>query len=194
MRVLVVYAHPSPRSFAGELHRRAIAISRERGHDVDELDLYAERFDPVMSPEMYDHYLDTSVNRAEVGPYVDRLLAAQALVLVYPVWHDGLPAILKGFIDRVFLSGVVFRIDEHGVFWPLLGNIQRLVAVCTYGASRRRTAEVGDLPRRFFMRNLGALIAPGAPKEYLSDYGLDVATHAQRDRFEQRVAHAFRQW
>jgi len=132
MRFLIVYAHPSPSSFVGALHRRVVEITNERGHEVDALDLYAEEFDPVMSRRTYDCYLDTRANREEVAPYVERLLAAEALVLVYPVWHDSLPAILKGFIDRVFLPGVIFEIDEKGVFYPRLQNIRRLVAVATY--------------------------------------------------------------
>ena len=194
MRFLIIYAHPSPSSFAGALYRRVVEIANERGHQVDELDLYADKFDPVMSRRTYDCYLDTSANRQEVAPYVERLLAAEALVLVYPVWHDGLPAILKGFIDRVFLPGVVFEIDEQGVFYPRLQNIRRLAAVATYGASRNRTAHVGDLPRRFFMRNLGALVAPGAPLQYIADYGMDGATQPQRARFLARVVRAFNAW
>jgi len=194
MRVLVVYAHPAPSSFVGALYRRVVEIANERGHQVDELDLYAEEFDPVMSRRAYDCYLDTRANREEVAPYVERLLAAEALVLVYPVWHDGLPAILKGFIDRVFLPGVIFEIDEKGVFYPRLQNIRRLVAVATYGASRNRTSHVGDLPRRFVTRNLGPLIAPDAPIQYIADYGMDAATHAQRARFLARVARACKAW
>ena len=194
MRVLVVYAHPAPASFAGLLHRRVMEVLRERGHEVDELDLYGERFDPVMSVHTYENYLNAPANREEVLPYVERLLAARALVLVFPVWHDGLPAILKGFFDRVFLRDVVFEIDENGVFRPLLQNIQRIAAVATYGASRNRTAHVGDLPRRFFMRNLGALVVPEAPKQYLADYGLDGASPAQRARFMARVTRNFRAW
>jgi putative NADPH-quinone reductase len=194
MRVLLVYAHPKPSSFVGALHRRVIEILSERGHDVDDLDLYEEKFDPVMSRHTYDCYVDTAANREGVGPYVERLLAAGALILVYPVWHDGIPAILKGYIDRVFLPGVAFEIDEKGVFRPILQNIQRLAAVATYGASRRRTSHVGDLPRRFFMRNLGDLIAPGAPTQYIADYGMDGATQAQRARFAARVTRAFKAW
>jgi len=194
MRVLLVYAHPKPSSFVGALHRRVIEILSERGHDVDDLDLYEEKFDPVMSRHTYDCYVDTAANRDGVARYVERLRAAGALILVYPVWHDGLPAILKGYIDRVFLPGVAFEIDEKGVFRPILQNIQRLAAVATYGASRRRTSHVGDLPRRFFMRNLGDLIAPGAPTQYIADYGVDGATQAQRARFVARVTRAFKAW
>jgi NAD(P)H dehydrogenase (quinone) len=194
MRVLVVYAHPSPSSFAGALHRRVIEIVSERGHEVDELDLYSEEFAPVLSRRTYDCYLNIVANRAEVAPYVERLLAARAMVLIYPVWHDGLPAILKGFFDRVFLPGVAFEIDANGVYLPRLQNIRRLAAVATYGASRNRTSHVGDLPRRFFLRNLGLLVDPAAATQYIADYGLDGATQAQRARFLARVTRAFRTW
>jgi NAD(P)H dehydrogenase (quinone) len=194
MRVLIVFAHPSERSFIHAINDEIGEILRVHGHEVDLLDLYDEHFDPVMSRHMYKHYLDPHENRLEVTSYADRLLAAEALVLIYPVWHDGLPAILKGYIDKVFLRGVAFDIDEQGVFWPRLGNIRRLAAIATYGASRHRTAHVGDLPRRFVHRNLGALIAPGSPIEYFADYAMDIATPPQRDRFLKRVARAFRKW
>jgi NAD(P)H dehydrogenase (quinone) len=194
MRVLVVYAHPSPSSFAGALHRRVIEIVSERGHEVDDLDLYSEEFAPVLSRRTYDCYLNIVANREEVAPYVERLLAARAMVLIYPVWHDGLPAILKGFFDRVFLPGVAFEVDANGVYRPQLQNIRRLAAVATYGASRSRTSHVGDLPRRFFMRNLGLLVDPEAAPQYFAGYGLDGATQAQRARFLARVTRAFRTW
>ena len=194
MRVLVLYAHPSETSFVAALHRETCATLAARGHEVDNLDLYAEGFDPVLSRETYRHYLDPKANRAEVGAYVDRLLAADALVLIYPVWHDGLPAIMKGFIDRVFLRGVVFDIDEHGVFRPLLSHVKRLTAVATYGADRHRTLHVGDLTRRFVTRNLGPLIAEGTPIEYLADYGMDRSTPVQRERFLKRTIKAFSRW
>ena len=194
MRILVVYAHPEEHSFVGSLHVRLCEQLRSLGHEIDDLDLYAERFDPVMSRYTYDHYLDTTANRAEVAAYVERLLSAQALVLIYPVWHDGLPAILKGFIDRVFLPGVIFTIDENYIFRPNLHNIRRLAAVATYGASRNRTSHVGDLPRRFFLRNLGALVPEGAQIQYIADYGLDAASPTERARFLKRVTHTFDAW
>ena len=116
MRILVLFAHPLETSFVSALHARIVETLRLRGHEVDDLDLYAEGFDPVLSRQTLIDYLDTCANRARVGPYVERLLAAEALVLVSPVWHDGFPAILKGYFDRVFLPGVSFKVDQHGVF------------------------------------------------------------------------------
>ena len=120
LRILVVFAHPLETSFVSALHARVVEILRSRGHIVDDLDLYAEKFDPVMSREGLLHYVDTSANTREVEGYVRRLRAAEALVLVFPVWFDGLPAIMQGYFQRVFLPGVSIRIDEAGLFHPNL--------------------------------------------------------------------------
>ena len=85
MRVLVLYAHPVETSFGAALHNTVVAALRARGHDIDDCDLLVEGFDPVMSRQDRIDYHDKAVNRARVGPYVDRLLAAEALVLVFPV-------------------------------------------------------------------------------------------------------------
>ena len=71
-----------------------------RGHEVDDCDLYAEAFDPVMSRQDRIDYHNVAVNRRNVAPYVDRILAAEALVFSFPVWNMGFPAILKGFATR----------------------------------------------------------------------------------------------
>ena len=194
MRILVLFAHPLETSFGAAVHKRALATLRSRGHDVDDLDLYAERFDPVMSRQAFISYLDASANRAEVAPYVDRVLAAEALVLIFPVWCDGLPAILKGFFERVFLPGVSFRIDESGAFRPMLQNIVRMAAVATYGARRSRVSLIGDAPRRFVEGNLGALIAPTARRNYLAFYGIDSSTAQRRAQFLDLVARSFEAW
>ena len=108
-----------------------------RGWEVDDCDLYAEGFNPVMTAEERRAYHEVAPNTAPVQAYVDRLLAAQALVLVFPVWNFGFPAILKGFFDRVFLPGVSFRLED-GLVKPNLTHIRKLAAVTTYGGTRMR--------------------------------------------------------
>ena len=160
LRVLVIFAHPLETSFVSALHARVVEILRAGRHVVDDLDLYAEKFDPVMSREGLLRYVDTSANTREVEGYVERLRAAEALVLVFPVWFDGLPAILQGYFQRVFLPGVSVRIDEAGLFHPNLRNIRRMAAVCAYGEGRMGVAAKKDPPRRFVRDNIRALIDP----------------------------------
>ena len=137
MRVLVLYAHPVPESFGAAIHETVVASLKAAGHEVDDCDLYAEGFDPVLSCEERRGYHDTDSNTLPVAAYVERVKRAEALVLCFPVWNFGYPAILKGFLDRVFLPGVSFKMVD-GKAQPALHNIRRLVAVTSYGGSRWR--------------------------------------------------------
>jgi len=194
LRILVVFAHPVETSFVSALHARVREILGARGHIVDDLDLYAERFNPVMSREGLLRYVDTKANTCEVEGYVQRLKAAEALVLVFPVWFDGLPAIMQGYFQRVFLPGVALRIDEQGLFHPNLHHIRRIAAVCAYGEGRRDVAAKGDPPRRFIRDNIGVLIDPKGRFEYLALYDMNFITAHRRAGFMKRVAHAFESW
>jgi NAD(P)H dehydrogenase (quinone) len=184
MRVLVLFAHPVETSFSASLHRVTVEALRAAGHQVDDCDLNAEGFNPVLSREERIDYHDLTKNRANVGPYVDRLLAAEGLVLVYPVWNYGYPAILKGFFDRIFLPGVSFKLVD-GKVRPTLHNIRKLAAVTHYGGTRFRTIVNSDPPRRHFKRTLRLMVKPGAPARYLALYDMNRPTE---DRCKQFVA------
>jgi NAD(P)H dehydrogenase (quinone) len=194
VRILVVFAHPLETSFVSALHARVVEALRSRGHVVDDLDLYAEKFDPVMSRENLLHYVDTSANTREVESYVQRLRAAEALVLVFPVWFDGLPAIMQGYFQRVFLPGVAIRIDEAGLFHPNLHHIKRMAAVCAYGEGRRDVSAKGDPPLRFVRDNIGALINSKGRFEYLALYDMNYSATQRRAAFIKRVSRAFETW
>ena len=137
MRVLLIFCHPVEDSYNAALHRVAKAALERAGHVVDDCDLYAEAFDPVLSRQERIDYHDPASNRAAVAGYVERLLAAEALVLCFPVWNFGLPALLKGFFDRVFLPGVSFDLGADGRIEPRLQHIRKIAAIATYGARAR---------------------------------------------------------
>lgn len=194
MRVLVVYAHPVETSFVAALHRAVVARLEAGGHDIDDCDLNAEAFDPVLSRQNRIDYHDPALNRAEVVGYVDRLQAAEALVLVHPVWNFGFPAILKGYFDRVFLPGVSFTIDDMGNMEFTLRHIRKLASICTYGGSRWRAVLAGDPTRRFVQRVLRAHIAPGGSCQYLAHYDMNHTRPERRAVFLRQVEDAFAVW
>jgi NAD(P)H dehydrogenase (quinone) len=194
LRILVVYAHPLETSFIAALHLCAVKTLRAGGHNVDDLDLYAERFDPVMSREQFAHYVDTSANTREVAVYVKRLRAAEALVLVFPVWFDGLPAMMQGYFQRVFLPGVALRIDEKGLFHPNLRHLKRMAAVCTYGEDEAAVAAKNNPAHRFVHYNIGALIDPNGRFEYFAHYDMNFSAAPRRAAFMKRVTRAFEKW
>jgi NAD(P)H dehydrogenase (quinone) len=194
MRVLVLFAHPLETSFGAAAHAEAVQSLRKRGHVVDDCDLYAERFDPVMTRKDRAEYYNVSLNRRRVAPYVDRLLAAEGLVFSFPVWNMGFPAILKGFVDKVFLPGVSFDIRPDGAYVPRLFNIKRVGVVCTYGGSRLTTFLAGDPPRRFLKRSMRYNCAPGTRVDYLAHYDMDHTKPGRRAAFLGKVEATFSAW
>ena len=193
MRVLVYYAHPVETSFVAALHATAIESLRAGGHKVDDCDLNAEGFDPVLSRTERLGYHDTASNRTPVASHVERLLQAEALVLVYPVWNFGFPAILKGVLDRVFLPGVSFHLGG-GSYQPGLRHIRRLTAVCTYGGHRWRAMAMGDPPRKCVKRMLRYLISPQGSCDYLAHYDMNNTTPEKRSAFLGKVRGHFQRW
>ncbi len=159
MRILVVYCHPAETSFHAELHAEIVRNLRAAGHQVDDGDLYAEGFDPVLSRAERLRYHDVPANRAPVQGYVDRLLRAEAIVFCFPSRCFGLPAMLKGFFDRLFMPGVAFDITDPAHLKPALTHIRRIAAVVTYGRPRWVAWYMGDPPREIVTRYLKRLTA-----------------------------------
>jgi putative NADPH-quinone reductase len=187
MNILVLYAHPVETSYSAALHRTIVERLIAKGHTVDDCDLYAEDFDPRLTRAERLDYHDMSANIESVRSYVERLRRANALVLSFPVWNYGYPAILKGFFDRVFLPGVSFHLVD-GQSQPLLHNIKKVTAVTTYGGSRFRAILMADPPRKLVQRLMRATVKPGAPVSYLAHYSMNLSTDRTRQTFLRKVA------
>ena len=194
LRVLILYANPVASSFGATLHQQVIRALRSRGHEIDDCDLYAERFDPVMSENERIQYHDITHNRASIAAYADRLLAAEALVLVYPVWNEGFPAILKGFFDRVFIPGVSFTVGPGGALVANLQKLRKIAAVCTYGATRTISFLLGDPPKRVVKRLVRWMPGHRVRCDYLAYYDMDHSNQKQRAAFLDKVKRTFETW
>jgi NAD(P)H dehydrogenase (quinone) len=194
MRVLVVYAHPVETSYNAALHRQVVQSLTGAGHEVDDCDLYAEGFDPVLSRAERLGYHSVPSNREPVQGYVDRLLRAEALVLCFPTWCFGLPAMLKGFFDRVFMPGVAFDLSDPRQVKPKLTNLRRIAAVVTYGRPRHVAWLMGDPPRKIVTRYLRRLAGGAARVDYHAYYHMNVATPPRLERFKLRVGQAMAQF
>lgn len=184
-RAMVLYAHPCAESFNAAVHETVVETLRRRDWDVDDCDLNAEGFMPVLTELERRGYHDEPANIEPVRGYVERLRAAEALVMVFPVWNFGYPAILKGFLDRVFLPGVSFKLVD-GKVRPNLTQIRKLAACTTYGGTRMRAMLVGDPPRKCVTRAVWHVCRPDKMK-YLALYDLNRASDDRRAAHLERV-------
>ncbi len=154
MKVLVVHAHPDPESFGSAMRDAVVRGLRTAEHDVTVIDLEAEGYQPVLTAADYDGY-DQNGDLAGhghpdaiVAGHIDAVRTAEALVFTFPTFWSGLPAVLKGWIDRTMLPGVSFSVRPNGVIRAELGNVRRVVGVTTYGSPRGYRWLVGDGGRR----------------------------------------------
>ncbi len=118
MKIMVVLAHPSTKSFNHAITETVVQALNENGHEVMFHDLYQENFDPVLP---YNEILKGSQLDPQIKQHTDELSNADGIIIVHPSWWGQPPAILKGWIDRVFRTGVAyeFRDGEAGVATPV---------------------------------------------------------------------------
>ncbi len=190
MRVLIVYCHPEPTSYAAALRDTAHAALSRAGHELQVLDLYAEGFNPVLSATEKAAYLpNTAMNVAGVRAHVDALQWAQALAFVFPTWFYGPPAMLKGWLERVWLPGVAFSVPDTagGIAGPRMQHITRLICITTSGSPWWWLRLVRDPGRNLFTRGLRALFHPRCATTWLQLHGMNTSTLAQREAFLGKV-------
>jgi len=188
--MLVVVAHPKDDSFT---HAAAAAVVRgaERGgHDVTMLDLYELGFRPAMSTaERRAYHGDQPLRDPVAAEHAALVAAVDTLVFVYPTWWSGLPAILKGWLERVMVPGVAFRFNTRGKVRPGLTNVQRIVGVSTYGSPWAFVKVLHDGGRRTLLRTLRLNCGLHTATTWLALYSIDTAGEAEREAFLDRVEH-----
>jgi NAD(P)H dehydrogenase (quinone) len=128
MRALVVHAHPEPTSFNAALRDVAVSTLRAQGYGVHVSDLYVKRFKATVDRDDFRTPLDA----AKFNVTLDALLAADLVVFQFPLWWFSMPAILKGWFDRVFVSGAVYG-RQHLFERGKLRGKRALLSVTTGG-------------------------------------------------------------
>jgi putative NADPH-quinone reductase len=194
MNVLVVVTHPCDDSYTHACARAAQAGLARGGHVVDCIDLYAAGFRAEMSlEERLVYETDDPILDPMVRDHAERLKRAEAIVFVYPTWWGGLPAILKGWLERVLVTGVGFTLDPRTKkVRPALKQIRRIVGVSTYGSPWLYIKVMNDNGRRILTRALRMSCGWRTRTEWLALYALDTADaearHEHLQRIESRMA------
>jgi putative NADPH-quinone reductase len=190
MRLLVVFTHPDPASFNAAVFATAVQALTESGHELRVIDLYREGFDPVFSAAEKASYLaDTARNIGGVQAHVEALRWAEGWVSVHPTWFYGAPAMLKGWLERVWLPGVAFTVAtaKERRIGGELRNIRLFVGITTSGAPWWALKLIGDPGRSLFMKGLRPLYARGCRTRWLQLFNMNHVSADERAAFLARV-------
>ena len=190
MRVLVIFSHPSSESYGAALFEMACRTLSAAGHELRVHDLYREQFQPVLTTEEWEKYLTNTDEIIEKHPdHVADLQWAEALVVIYPTWYYGAPAMLKGWLERVWLPGISFEIPDAKQKRPKpkLRHIRHFVGITTSGSPWWSIKVIRDPGRNLWTRGLRVLFAPRCKVGWCQLYNMNHTTDADRSRFLTKV-------
>lgn len=183
----MIHAHPLPDSLNARLAATVETLARAEGWEVTRHNLY-DGFDPVLSPDERAGYYGTPM--PTLAEEKRDLTQAQVLILVFPTWWFGFPAILKGWFDRVWTPGVAYdHAPDLGAMRPRLHEMREVLAVTTMGAPAWIDWLILRRPLRRILR--WAIVRPCAPKasvRWCALYQAEAIPPTRVTRFETRLA------
>ena len=190
MRPLIIFCHPKEDSFNAAVLKTITTHLETAGIEYRLRDLYRSNFSPVLTMQEFDGYLDETCNTDPVAQDVADVQWADCLIFVYPTWWYGLPAMLKGWLDRVLLPGVAFVMPkgDGDNIRPGLTNVTQIAVFTTCGASWGLTTLIGSPGRKTLTRGVRAICAKGCKTMFAAHYLMDSSTDTTRARYLKKVA------
>lgn len=187
VRALVVYCHPCPTSLVAVARDRVVAGLEEAGAEFRVIDLYGEGFVPEFSAAERAAHLKPGADPS-IAHHAEALQWCTTLIVVYPTWWAGQPAMLKGWFDRVLVNGVAWELpDGANRLQPRLRNVTRIVAVATHGSPKYVNAIEGEGGKRTLFRSVRAMCHPLCRTTWLALYDVDRCSAEARAAFLDRV-------
>ncbi len=183
MSTLVVYCHPVPESFVAAMAARVVDSLSAAGAEPRLLDLYTDGFSP------------TGADASLVAAHQEALGAANGLVLVYPTWWSGLPAMLAGWFEQVVAGGSSPRAsspDRTAATRDLLANLDYLAVVTSHGSPKIVNATQGEAGLHFLRRSVRPLCPRRCRIHWIAFYSSDRSTVEQRQAYLDRVERRLR--
>jgi NAD(P)H dehydrogenase (quinone) len=187
-RCLIVTAHPLPASLIARLAERAVATARGNGWTVILCDLHQRGFDPRLTADERAAYYAASPSGSTTDEQRE-LTDAEVLILIFPTWWYGFPAILKGWFDRVWAPGTAFdHAPDLGAMRPRLHGLREVLAITTMGSPAWVDWLVLHRPlRRILCRAIIGPCAPRARVGWRALYRAEAVRHDRLARFEARL-------
>jgi len=188
MQALVIYCHPVEGSFCSAMRDAAVKGLERAGHEVAVIDLAADEFDPVMShTELIAYNTGQGVIPEGLEHYVAMLWEAKILVFVYPTYWSGMPAQLKGWLERVFVQGVAFKLNKNNKVRPAMQHVKHICVISTFGSPYMYVKFVNDNGRRIVTRALRVSTGLRTRVSRFGLYAMDTATQDDRQKFLLRI-------
>lgn len=196
MKCLVVIAHPVSGSLCHAMAHASIEALSAAGHDVEVEDLYQTEFSPPLTVSERQTYYCPPFDSSAIQSQIERLLSADALVLVFPTWWFGFPAMLKGWFDRVWAPGIAYdHANDLGPIKPRLHNLRKTLAITSLGSPWWVDRLVLWQPvKRILKIALLGTCAPSCKFEMLSLYKAERLTSSQLQVFCSRIQKAISKW
>jgi NAD(P)H dehydrogenase (quinone) len=161
MNVLVVYAHPNPEAFNHAVLEHFVQGLQSKGHELEILDLYAEGFNPLLSAADLAS-LQSGETPVDIQDQQAKVARAEGLAFIFPIWWSSMPAILKGWIDRVFSLGFAYAFGEEGPVGLL--KQQKALLITTAGGDQAFFDHSGIQKAIQMTIDLGVFAFTGIPK------------------------------
>ncbi len=193
MKALVVHSYPNPEGFGADLCAVAVRGLRSVGHEVEVVNLHSQNFTAAMSAKEHRAYHgDQPVVDPMVAQQAELLANVEILIFIYPTWLFGMPAIMKGWFDRVLVPSVAFELHPStGKIEPQLRHVRHLISITTSKSAWWQNWAFGNAGRWCVGRTLRFLVHPRARHTWLCldriDKGNENRCRAFLEKVERKV-------
>jgi putative NADPH-quinone reductase len=196
MNCLLVVTHPLDDSLCKSLSKHVENRLIQNGHDVVVEDLYTDGFDPALTIKERESYYKGSYDSSEIEEQTNRLLNSEVLVLVFPTWWFGFPAMLKGWSHRVWGPGIAYdHPDDFGPIRPRLNRLNKVLVVTTMGSPWWVDRLVMWQPvRRVLKLALLGACTKGSKLQFLTLYNSEKLDEQKVAAFQNRIDKALDNW
>ena len=187
----IVYAHPWDGSYNHAILTSITEKLETKREPFQVIDLYKDGFNPVFTAEELKHFHKGETPYSLVKDYQEKLKQSTELIFIFPVWWWDLPAILKGFIDKVMLSGFAFIEDQNtGTLKGLLTNIKKTTVISTSTTDKEYIeSEAGNAIQSVFInRTLADLGLKDESTKWIHFSRVNLTTDEKRKQFLKEIS------
>ena len=137
MKYLIVFNHPYEGSYCSSILSSVVSGLAKGEHSIDIINLDKDKFDPVMTSEYLNNYRKGTINDPAVIRYQERIKNAEYIIFIFPIWWEAMPAMMKGWIDKVITKGFAYDVDKTKAvprFYSLLNHLKGVTLITTMDA------------------------------------------------------------